>query len=360
MILTSSYQWVQLYDKIKAESRKSTEKHVNIYVSAADTDSVCALRILEVRHHPSHVALNFKQLGLIASCKTLTTAIVNPHSPINLIYTTSHPRHTTICMQSLLKNDLVDYFWSAVSRYQEVIEDFKTMYQEDDPVTRFVILINCGATQDIDELLSLAQRPNVCVVVIDSSRPIMHLYNDENPNSNLFALLDEQSEGLRRDDIPLAYDDGSDSEGEEEDSDQENDEGNARPRQRRRLSEDGAAAGNTGNRRGGGDALGPDDDADSHQGDAGEDSGDEDGLRELTRAPQDDPRTARILRRRDREIRRKERATYYLQGLNYGKPSACVMYDLAYEMNQDSSYLLWLALVGLTDHYVHNRITGTN
>jgi hypothetical protein len=47
MILTDTYQMAQLYDKIKAESRKSSEKHVNIYASAADADSVCALRILE-------------------------------------------------------------------------------------------------------------------------------------------------------------------------------------------------------------------------------------------------------------------------------------------------------------------------
>ena len=58
MILTDSQQWVQLYETIKEESRKSEEKHVHIYVSAADADSVCALRILEVRILPDAPCLN--------------------------------------------------------------------------------------------------------------------------------------------------------------------------------------------------------------------------------------------------------------------------------------------------------------
>ena len=49
MILTETQEWVDLYEAIKSETRKSSEKHVNIYVSATDADSVCALRILEVR-----------------------------------------------------------------------------------------------------------------------------------------------------------------------------------------------------------------------------------------------------------------------------------------------------------------------
>lgn len=52
MILTDSQQWVELYETIKNESRKSEEKHVHIYVSASDADSVCALRILEVSQFP--------------------------------------------------------------------------------------------------------------------------------------------------------------------------------------------------------------------------------------------------------------------------------------------------------------------
>ena len=47
-----------------------------------------------------------------------------------------------------------------------------------------------------------------------------------------------------------------------------------------------------------------------------------------------------------------------VQGVSYGKPAACLLYDLAYHLGQDSAHMLWLALVGLTDHLVHNRCNG--
>jgi hypothetical protein len=49
MIITSSDEWTDLYASIREESNRSEEKHVNIYASSSDADSVCALRILEVR-----------------------------------------------------------------------------------------------------------------------------------------------------------------------------------------------------------------------------------------------------------------------------------------------------------------------
>lgn len=48
MIVTTPDEWVALYNAIKEESSCSEEKHVFIYASAADADSVAALRILEV------------------------------------------------------------------------------------------------------------------------------------------------------------------------------------------------------------------------------------------------------------------------------------------------------------------------
>lgn len=49
MIKTTPEEWADVYEVIKRETRKSVEKHVHIYVSAADADSVSSLRILEVR-----------------------------------------------------------------------------------------------------------------------------------------------------------------------------------------------------------------------------------------------------------------------------------------------------------------------
>jgi len=218
-------------------------------------------------------------------------------------------------MQALLQNDLIPHGWTAVSRYQEVSEDFLETYDEDDPVTRYVILINCGASEDLADLLELANRPHVCVIIIDSHRPVAHMVNDCDPQSNVYVLIDREGEGLSADDIPPAdLGDEGDEDDEDIDSEQENDVDNTPSRQRRRL-----------------DGSGPMDDS---------------------------PRAAGRARRAERKAREDARAAYYAQGVHYGKPSACVLFDIAYHLQQDSSYLLWLALVGLTDHFVHSRISS--
>ena len=221
-----------------------------------------------------------------------------------------------------------------MSRYDEVTKDFLETYDKEDPVTRFVIFINCGASEDVADLLGLAERPNICVVIIDSHRPIMHRSNDGNTGSFVQVLLDSAAEGIDTNDIPSAYqDDDDDDDDDDEDSDDdgdnndnnddenENDDDNAQQGQqrRRRRLEDGSYVSD------------PDRAIDS-------------------------PRAARAQRRRERKFRDNQRIAYYRQGVYFGKPSACVMYDIAYYLQQDSSYLLWLALVGLTDHLVHSRL----
>lgn len=47
-----------------------------------------------------------------------------------------------------------------------------------------------------------------------------------------------------------------------------------------------------------------------------------------------------------------------MQGVSYGKPAACLLFDLAYHLGQENANMLWLALVGLTDHLVHGRLAG--
>lgn len=73
-------------------------------------------------------------------------------------------------VQRLFKNDRVPHGWMAVSRYEEIEADFKQYYQEGESSLRTAILINCGAAEDVRELLHLDQRANVRVVIIDSHR----------------------------------------------------------------------------------------------------------------------------------------------------------------------------------------------
>lgn len=64
----------------------------------------------------------------------------------------------------------------------------------------------------------------------------------------------------------------------------------------------------------------------------------------------------RNINRRDYTRMKIDEQRQYYVGSYYGMPSACVMYELARQLNRDTNDLLWMALVGLTDHYVHDLI----
>lgn len=63
-------------------------------------------------------------------------------------------------------------------------------------------------------------------------------------------------------------------------------------------------------------------------------------------------RPAAAVRRR----RRREALRDYYSGSYYGVPASCVAYELAVQLNRAQNDLLWLAIVGVTDHFVHERI----
>lgn len=72
--------------------------------------------------------------------------------------------------QRLLKNDRIPHGWVSVCRYEEIEADFKQTYPEGETALRTAFLINCGAAEDVRQLLHLDQRPNVRVVIIDAHR----------------------------------------------------------------------------------------------------------------------------------------------------------------------------------------------
>jgi cell division control protein 45 len=260
MILTDPSQWVMLFDALKAETRKSTEKHVHVYVSSCDVDSVCSIRILE----------------------------------------------------SMFQMESITHGWMPVSRYQEIVDDFVKSYDEEDAITRYIVLVNCGASEDIAGVLDLAQRQNVCVIIFDSHRPVMHLANDGNHESQVYVIMDAEAEGVSLDDIPSAYEFDEGDDGDNESPYPENVDGS---------------------------------NVDSAPQDGANIDGDENGD------------GGRRKRSRTAESLSARRAAYYQSGIYHGKPTACVLYDLAYHLRQETSYFLWLAIVGLTDHLVHNKMS---
>lgn len=68
------------------------------------------------------------------------------------------------------------------------------------------------------------------------------------------------------------------------------------------------------------------------------------------------PRTRRVRR----QERARDRAAYYARGSFYGRASGIIMHDIAYKLNKDrlENYLpLWLAVVSMTDQYLHQRLS---
>lgn len=74
----------------------------------------------------------------------------------------------------------------------------------------------------------------------------------------------------------------------------------------------------------------------------------------------DDDEAGREQRRQQAVERQREMYAYYARGSFYGRATGMLMYDIAYKMNKDSleNYLpLWLAVVAMTDQYVHQRLS---
>lgn len=119
MIVTSQDHWVALYNCLKDESRKSDEKFVFIYASAQDCDSICALRILEVRQQ----AVGGCMVPRDRACRRR----VCTHA--------AEPLCAGLPGQRLLKNDRIPYGFLPVTRYDEITADFFRTYSPDETVS---------------------------------------------------------------------------------------------------------------------------------------------------------------------------------------------------------------------------------
>lgn len=247
-------QYQQVYDSIKADFYNSQERKVLVFVAIDSCDSVCATKTL----------------------------------------------------QSIFHRDSVQFALYPVSCYSEVQRLCQEVLQDAEDL-QTLILINCGATEDVAKLLGLQE--SVRVIVIDSHRPFHHNLND--PNDRAILAFCNPSDGSC-DDVPEPdiYA-GSDEEEQEFDEDAENDSGP--PNRRQRVSPDSSHAG----------------------------------------VSRQDDRQERAKQRRERRRKRKE---YYQKGLTTGQPATCMLYKLADALRLEDNHLLWLSILALTDHLIHQRI----
>ena len=244
------------YEKLRKAVGAAVSSPLLIFPSAADTDSLCALKIA------------------------------------------TH----------LLVQDSIRYSVYPVAGFNSIQSlAGRSLRSDDEPVV--ILLLNWGASRNLHRLLNLGSK--VQVFVVDSHRPI-HLHNLNESNLQVTVLFTHDDETQA--DMPYGFMLNSlsrftttyDSEP-ELDVDEESD---------------------------------SDDDSDEDDDDNNE------GRRKRRKKGGRDDQEEQLLK-----------AEYYRMGCFHGRPSGCLMFDIAHSLHKNTSELLWLAIVSLTDQFVHERLT---
>ncbi|XP_048852588.1 cell division control protein 45 homolog [Brienomyrus brachyistius] len=201
-------------------------------------------------------------------------------------------------LQALFHCDHVQYTLVPVTGWQ----DLGTAFLEHKEQFRYFVLINCGA--NVDLLETLQPEEDTIFFICDTHRPVdvVNIYNDTQ-----IKLLIKQDDDLG---IP-AYDDiFRDEEEDAEDSGNESD-SNSEPSGKRTRFDEGAV----------------------------------------------ERRIERQRARREWEARRREILFDYEQYEYHGTSSAMVLFELSWVMTKDTKDMLWWAVIGLADQWVHDKIT---
>ncbi|XP_012680965.1 cell division control protein 45 homolog [Clupea harengus] len=199
-------------------------------------------------------------------------------------------------LQALFHCDQVQYTLVPVTGWQ----DLSTAFIEHKEQYRYFVLINCGA--NIDLLETLQPEDDTIFFICDTHRPVdvVNVYNDTQ-----IKLMIKQDDDLG---IPT-YDDIFREDEDGEDSGNESDDG-SEPSGKRRRFDEGAV----------------------------------------------ERRIERQRAKREWEARRREILFDYEQYEYHGTSAAMVIFELAWVMTKDNKDMLWWAIIGLTDQWVHDRI----
>uniref|UniRef100_A0AAY4DXV4 CDC45-like protein n=1 Tax=Denticeps clupeoides TaxID=299321 RepID=A0AAY4DXV4_9TELE len=203
-------------------------------------------------------------------------------------------------LQALFHCDQVQYTLVPVAGWQ----DLGTAFLEHKGQYRYFVLINCGA--NVELLETLQPEEDTTFFVLDTHRPVdvVNVYNDTQ-----IKLLIKQDDDLG---VPSYDDIFRDDEDDEDggDSGNESDDG-SEPSGKRRRFDEGAM----------------------------------------------ERRIERQRAKREWEARRREILFDYEQYEYHGTSAAMVIFELAWVMTKDTKDMLWWAVIGLTDQWVHDKIT---
>lgn len=251
----------------------------------------------------------------------------------------------------MLRADAVSYKIKPVSGYGDIAAANDDLIRGNEDI-RSVVMINCGAICNVVELLSHLS-PEAYIYIVDSNRPV-HLANVYPRKDRVVVFVDEANGDV--DNIPsdgegLDGDEDTSDEESEEDSDEEelvsnksddesseeDDTGGARPEDKENLSP------NRSDRQASGDLS---------QGKAQPEGLRSPNGRKRKRQTSEGP----VVAARDVAAARRLRIRQYYNGATHSSASAVQLFAMAMQVNKDTNDLLWLAIVGLTDQYIHQKI----
>ncbi|KAK4878289.1 hypothetical protein RN001_010795 [Aquatica leii] len=197
-------------------------------------------------------------------------------------------------LQSLLRYKQISYTLSVV----QGVNDLKNVYRENAEQVKYYVLINCGGTIDLVDVLEPEE--DVVIFVLDSHRPtdLCNIYSN-----GQIRLLWTAEDDL---DVPEFQEIFCEDESDDEESSEDESEG--RVAKRRRLGEEA------------------------------------------------------IMKRRERrlwEAKREKIVFEYSQFTYYAKASALMMFDLAWKLNRDDKDLLWYTIIALTEQMIYEKIENT-
>ncbi|XP_029295677.1 cell division control protein 45 homolog [Cottoperca gobio] len=202
-------------------------------------------------------------------------------------------------LQALFHCDQVQYTLVPVTGWQ----DLGTAFLEHKEQFQYFVLINCGANVDLLEMLQ--PDDDSVFFICDTHRPVdvVNVYNDTQ-----IKLLIKQEDDLG---VP-SYDDIFRDEDDEEGGDSGNEsEDGSEPSGKRRRFDEGAV----------------------------------------------ERRIDRQRAKREWEARRREILFEYEQYEYHGTSAAVMLFELAWVLTKDTKDMLWWAIIGLTDQWVHDKIT---
>ncbi|KAK5909699.1 hypothetical protein CesoFtcFv8_003606 [Champsocephalus esox] len=202
-------------------------------------------------------------------------------------------------IQALFHCDQLQYTLIPVTAWQ----DLGTAFLEHKEQFKYFVLINCGANVDLLEMLQ--PDDDSVFFICDTHRPVdvVNVYNDSQ-----IKLLIKQDDDLG---VP-SYDDIFRDEEDEEGADSGNEsEDGSEPSGKRRRFDEGSI----------------------------------------------ERRIDRQRAKREWETRRREILFDYEQYEYHGTSAAVMFFELAWVLTKDTKDMLWWAIIGLTDQWVHDKIT---